>query len=381
MIGLTPVRGDRWLLLAVLALLALGLLMVVSTSAAAGEGPTLRSGPGLRQLMLVAVGLAALLGAARTDYHLLRRLSLAGYALAILLLLAVLAGAGEQYGARRWLTAGDFSVQPSEFRQAPRVAVALAAWLAGRNGTARPVLVSLALLAGVLTLVVTEPDTGTALVMAGAWFAVVIAWGAPWRLLGTLLAVALAVVPLLLALALPTYQRERLAVFFDPGRDPLGSGFNLRQAELALGSGGLTGHGLFGSADSALTHVATRSSDFMLAGVGEQLGLLGALTLLGLLGVVVWRGLEAARVAPDVFGRLLAVGLTATILHAGVCPRRGELAAVPRHRPAAPVRLHRRVVAAGHVHRGRPAAQHRRPPSRDGAGAVDGRALAVNSRT
>ena len=312
MIGLTPVRGDRWLLLAVLALLALGLLMVVSTSAAAGEGPTLRSGPGLRQLMLVAVGLAALLGAARTDYHLLRRLSLAGYALAILLLLAVLAGAGEQYGARRWLTAGDFSVQPSEFAKLA-VAVALAAWLAGRNGTARPVLVSLALLAGVLTLVVTEPDTGTALVMAGAWFAVVIAWGAPWRLLGTLLAVALAVVPLLLALALPTYQRERLAVFFDPGRDPLGSGFNLRQAELALGSGGLTGHGLFGSADSALTHVATRSSDFMLAGVGEQLGLLGALTLLGLLGVVVWRGLEAARVAPDVFGRLLAVGLTATI--------------------------------------------------------------------
>ncbi len=312
MIRLTPVRGDRWLLLAVLALLAVGLLMAVSASAGQGDGPTLRSGPGLRQLILVAIGLAALVFAARMDYHLLRRLSLPAYALAVLLLLAVLAGAGDQYGARRWLTVGGFSVQPSEFAKLA-VAVALATWLAGRSGAARPVLVSLALLAGLLTLVVAEPDTDTALVMAGAWLAVVVAWGAPWRLLGTLLAVALAVVPLLLALAVPAYQRERLAVFFDPGRDPLGSGFNLRQVELAIGSGGLTGRGLFGSADSALTYVAARSSDFILAGVGEQLGLLGTLTLLGLLGVVVWRGLEAARVAPDVFGRLLAVGLTATI--------------------------------------------------------------------
>lgn len=312
MIGLRPVRSDPWLLLAVLALLALGLLMAVSATTDAGDGPTLRSGPALRQLILVAVGLAALLVAAHTDYRLLRRLSLPAYALAVLLLLAVLAGAGDQYGARRWLTAGGVSVQPSEFAKLA-VAVALAAWLAGRSGATRPVLGSLALLAGLLTLVVTEPDTGTALVMVGAWLAVVIAWGAPWRLLGTLFAVALAVVPLLLALAVPAYQRERLAVFFDPGRDPLGSGFNLRQVELAIGSGGLTGRGLFGSADSALTYVAARGSDFVLAGVGEQLGLLGTLTLLGLLGVVVWRGLEAARVAPDAFGRLLAVGLTATI--------------------------------------------------------------------
>ena len=124
----------------------------------------------------------------------------------------------------------------------------------------------------------------------------------------------LAAGPLAFALAVPDYQRERLAVFLDPGRDPFGSGFSLRQVEAALGSGGLTGEGLFGGAESQLYGVSARSSDFVFALVGEELGLLGGLAVIALFAVVAWRGLEASRRAPDAFGRLLAAGLTALIL-------------------------------------------------------------------
>ena len=95
---------------------------------------------------------------------------------------------------------------------------------------------------------------------------------------------------------------------------PLGSGFSLRQAGAALGDGGLTGNGLFGGADSYLYGVSARSSDFVFALVGEELGLLGALGVVALFAVIAWRGFEAARGAPDTFGRLLAAGLTALIV-------------------------------------------------------------------
>ena len=159
-----------------------------------------------------------------------------------------------------------------------------------------------------------QPDTGTAIVLAGAWIGVVVAWGAPWRTLGAAAGASVAVVPLAFALAVPSYQRERLAVFLDPARDPLGSGFSLRMAEAALSAGGLTGEGLFGGAESRLYHVGGRSNDFVFALVGEELGLIGGLAVIALFGIVAWRGFEAARRAPDAFGRLLAAGLTTLLL-------------------------------------------------------------------
>ena len=311
MIRPAVIRGDPWLLLVVLLLAPLGVLMLYSAPAGVGAEPRL-SGGAWRQLLLAVAGIAAMLALARLDYRSLQRLSAPGYVVTVALLAAVLVAGVSEFGARRWLGVGGVTLQPAELAK-PALALALAGYMSERSPRPTAVLGSLGLLAVPMALVVLQPDMGTALVLAGAWLGVVVAWGAPWRVLGALLVAALAALPLLFAMVVPGYQRERIAVFLDPTRDPLGSGFNLQQAGAALSSGGLTGRGLFESAGSALQHVGARSSDFMFARVGEELGLIGGTLLLGLFGLLIWRGLQAARVAPDAFGRLLAVGLTMTM--------------------------------------------------------------------
>jgi cell division protein FtsW (lipid II flippase) len=175
----------------------------------------------------------------------------------------------------------------------------------------RAMLTSLGLALLPMALVLVEPDLGTTLVLAAAWGVLVAVWGVSGRTLAGMFALGLSALPIAFAVAVPDYQRERLAVFLDPTRDPLGSGFTMRQVEVALG--GLTGRGIDGAA-SALDGVATRASDFAFAQLGEQMGLIGAALVLLLYAVIAWRGLEAALHAPDRFGRLLAAGLTATIV-------------------------------------------------------------------
>lgn len=300
--------SDAWLLLAVLTLVPLGVLM---TQSATLPSPAVRpSGETARHLVFVAGGLIAMVLAAAVDYRSLRRFSRPIYLVALVGLLYVLIAGTSEFGARRWIAAGPTTVQPSEFAKLA-IIVAVAAYAAGREPGTRAVVTTLALLAAPAGLVALQPDTGTALVMLTTWLVVAVAWGASWRLLGVLLVSGVALVPLTFAIAVPDYQRERLAVFADPGRDPLGSGFTLRRVEAALDAGGLTGEGLFPGADSVLNGVAARNSDFAFASLGEQLGLAGTAAVLALFVLLAWRGVHAAMVAPDRFGRLLAMGLTA----------------------------------------------------------------------
>ncbi|MGE0227078.1 MAG: FtsW/RodA/SpoVE family cell cycle protein [Dehalococcoidia bacterium] len=308
-------RSDRWLWLAVGVLVPLGVLMVYSASL---EGPrdAASSSEALRQGAYAVIGVAAMLVAARVDYRLLAPFAGFVYGISLLLLAAVLVVGVSEHGAQRWLGVGGITVQPSEFAKLG-LAVALAAYAAARQPRPSAIAVSLALTALPMGLVALQPDLGTVIVLAGIWLVGVVAWGVSWRALGALAVVVLALVPLLFV-GVPDYQRERLAVFLDPGRDPLGSGFNLRQVEVALGTGGVTGHGLFSGAESHLDAVAARSSDFMFGFLGAELGLLGGLLLIALLAAVVTRGFTAASSAPDAFGRLLATGLTAMVLIQGV---------------------------------------------------------------
>ena len=305
-------RTDPWLLLAVLLLVPLGVLMVHSSTANA-SGDLRLSGAALRQLAIATAGLAAMLVLSRIDYRSFERLGLLAYLAMLGMLAAVLILGLDEYGARRWLGIGGMTLQPSELAK-PTLVLALAAYMAGRNADrSLTALGGLGLLAPPVALVVAQPDLGTAIVLAVAALGMVVAWGVRWRLLGACFASVTAMLPLAYALAVPAYQRERIAVFLDPARDPLGSGFNLQQAEVAIRSGGLTGRGFFEHSASALEGVGARSSDFMFAQVGQELGLLGGLLLLALLALLVWRGLVAARHAPDTFGRLLAVGLTLVV--------------------------------------------------------------------
>ena len=305
-------RSDITLWAAVALLAAFGLVSVHSSTL--GEPPhPLLTIAALRHAVIAIAGAAMMLFAARFDYRLLRPGSAALYVLAIgLLLLALVAGETE-YGARRWLTVGGATFQPAELAKLALV-VALASYASVRTPRLPALLVTFALLAGLLLPVLTQPDTGSALIFTSGWLVVVVVWGTSLRMLGGLFAGLAGLMPLTFALAVPDYQRERIAVFLNPERDPLGTGYTLRQAETALAEGGITGSGLFGGSESHLYGILGRSSDFVFAMIGEELGLIGTLAVLVLFGLIGWRGLEAARHAPDSFGRLLASGLTALLL-------------------------------------------------------------------
>ena len=305
-------RSDVALWAAVTLLAALGLVSVYSATLGDPPHPLLTSGA-LRHAVIAVAGLGAMLFAARFDYRLLRQGGAPLYlAAAALLLLAALIGETE-YGARRWLTVGGATFQPSEVAKLALV-LALASYASVRAPSLPALLFTLALLGGLTLPVLVQPDTGTALVLIVGWLAVALVWGAPLRTLGGLFATFAGLMPLVYALAVPDYQRERIAVFLNPERDPLGTGYSLRQAETALAEGGATGSGLFGGSESHLYGILARSSDFIFALIGEELGLIGTLVVVVLFALVGWRGFEAARHAPDAFGRLLASGLTAMLL-------------------------------------------------------------------
>jgi rod shape determining protein RodA len=305
-------RSDPLLWLAALTLAAAGLVLL--HSATRSEGEAARIAPAaLRQAAYVAAGVLSAVAVTRLDPRALVRWSAPLFLLAALLLLAVLVAGVREHGAQRWLGAGGLSVQPSEFAKLALV-LALAAYAHDRAPRSGAVLASGAIAAVPLALVALQPDLGTLLVLAATWVAMLVAWGVPWRLLGGLALAALALGPLLFATAVPDYQRERLAVFLDGERDPLGSGFNLRQVELAMGTAGPFGHGLFSGADTHLDAVAARASDFMFGFVSAELGLAGGALVLALLATVVLRGFAAARAAPQPFARLLGAGLAGMLL-------------------------------------------------------------------
>ena len=301
--------GDPFLIGAGLLLGAIGLVSLQGATRA-DEGGI--SGDVVRQAIFLSAGLVVLLAAARVDYRLLRLIWLPLLALGIAALGVVLAAESTEFGAQRWFLIGGYSVQPSEFAKLATV-IAIAAVAAERE--AAPFRFALLLVAFLISagLILVEPDLGSALVLGAAWLVLMIAWPVSIRGLWAIAATAVAFIPLAFALAVPGYQRERIAVFLDPDRDPLGSGFTLRQVEVALGSGGVTGRGLE-MANSALDGLSTRNSDFALAQIGEQLGLAGTIVVVLAFGVIAWRGFAIAESAPDRFGRLLAVGLTALLV-------------------------------------------------------------------
>ena len=160
-----------------------------------------------------------MLVAARIDYRLLRRFSALAYLGAAGLLVVVVVIGESEFGARRWLAVGGSTIQPAEAAKLALV-LALAAYTASRPPRMATLAVTAVLLGLLAAPVLAQPDTGTTVVLVGTWVGVVIAWGVPWRTLGVLFAVLGAAGPLAFAVMVPDYQRERLAVFLDPTRDP-----------------------------------------------------------------------------------------------------------------------------------------------------------------
>lgn len=305
----TAGRFDLLLVGAAVAAAVVGVLMVASATRQAGPSAFL-----LRQLAWVAAGVAAMAAVMTVDLRTVRRLAPVAYAAVVVALVAVLSPLGSAAnGTRGWFDLGPLRLQPAELAK-PVLIVALAAHghrARGRLQGGR--LLGALLLAGPpVVLVLLQPDLGTAVVLAVVVAGVVALAEAPVRQLALLAAAGVAAAAVVLgAGVLEPYQVERLTGFLDQSRDPQGASWNLIQAKIAIGSGGVTGAGLFEGSQTALAYVPERHTDFVFTVVGEELGLVGAGTLLGLLGVVVWRTWRAAWLAPTRFEALCCGGVLA----------------------------------------------------------------------
>ncbi len=308
---------DLWLFATVLALVSFGLVMIFSASSSTAYTDHHDVAYYLkRQSIWLVVALVVGVLAYKCDYRKLRALAPAAIVFALITNLTVLnshigMAAG---GSRRWLGVAMVSVQPSEFAKLALV-LYLASALTSKGERVRsltrglfPVLLVTFLLA---TMVLLEPDMGTASLLVFTAFVVLFCAGARYE---HLIAVALALAPpvVLMILASP-YKRARIFAFLDPWKDAQDTGFHIVQSLYALGSGGLTGLGL-GASRQKFFYLPEQYTDFIFAIIGEELGLLGTATVAILFGFFAFRAVRIALAAPDRFGFLLVVGCTATVV-------------------------------------------------------------------
>ena len=268
----------------------------------------------IRQLAWFGVGIFALVVVASIDYRRLVRAAPLLYVLGLGGLVAVFLLGRTVSGARRWLLVGPMSVQPSELFKL--CFVLMAVWLL-TSRWAQPVGKTVLMMAAPLAivpavLIVKQPDLGTALLLFPVLIALLVAAGMRMRLLGGLALAGVAVAPLAW-LVLKDYQRERLLVFLDPFRDPLGSAYNVIQAKIAIGSGQLLGKGVAGATQSQLSFLPERHTDFIFAVFAETWGFVGCLVLLTCYALLLLRGFDIAASTREPVGRLVALGVTALV--------------------------------------------------------------------
>ncbi|SDC72092.1 rod shape-determining protein RodA [Nocardioides lianchengensis] len=310
-------RIDWLLMVAVLALVVLGTVLVWSATSArddlTGGDPTayLR-----KQVVNVAIGLVLMLVVIAADHRWVRMVAPVVYLASIAGLVLVLTMGTVVNGSKSWLMVGGMSIQPAEFAKLAVVigmALVLAERAAGqwRARVGLTDVVLMLIVAGVpAALIVLQPDLGTMLVLSAVVFGVLGVSGAPRRWLVLLAAGAVtAAFAAVSAGLLKAYQVDRFMAFTNPGLDPRGAGYNVEQARVAIGSGGLFGQGLFDGSQTRSGFVPEQHTDFIFTVAGEELGLVGAGALIALLGVVLWRALRIATRTDDVFGRVAAAGI------------------------------------------------------------------------
>jgi cell division protein FtsW len=313
---------DWVLLLTVVALAALGILMVYSSTGAASlidKDPFATVGP---QAFWGVLGSVLMIVIMRLDYRYLRVVSVPGFILALVLLVVVmLPPLGpirpiEFGGSARWLQIGPLpAMHPAEFAKLALV-VYLSHWLARRGSRTASfsdgLVPFLAILGVVVALVFMEPDLGTTGVLALTGLTMFFVAGGRLRHFAVLMPVGVAAVAL--AVSMSDYQMQRVRAFLDPWADAQGIGHQTIQGLLALGTGGATGIGLGQSRQPGGLSLPQAQNDFVYALLGQELGFIGALVVIGLYLLLAYRGLRVALGAPDTFGALLATGITAWLV-------------------------------------------------------------------
>ncbi len=307
---------DKWLFAATVGLVLFGVVMVYSSSAMLAQSEHHGSFYYVtKQAIWTAIGLVAMLAAMQFDYQRLRdrRIVYGLLLLTVFMLLAVFAFPRIN-GAHRWIRFHQFSIQPSEISKLV-LAIFLAYFLEKRVGEERefwrtfiPCGAVTALLAG---LTVIEPDFGTSMMLAVTF--VIVVYTAGGRLSHLAMAAAPALVVAAGLLIFVPWRMARLVTFLDPWADPQKKGFQVVQSLIAVGSGGTNGLG-FAQGKQKMLFLPFAHSDFIFAVVAEELGLIGTLAVLSAFALFLWRGIRISLLAPDRFGRLLAMGIVTGIV-------------------------------------------------------------------
>jgi len=313
---------DWWLIVAVGFLVLLGVILINNTTAGV-EGifdtANLLEDFTFRQILYALAGFGILFVLSQLDYRIFAGLSWVFY-LSMLALLGIVFAIGRlTLGAQRWIPLGPFQLQPSEIGKLLLVIV-LAKFLADNSPRAarnqldkwRTLALSFGIVIIPTAMTYLQPDLGTSLIFLFVWGAMVLAAGLSWKqllIIGGLLVVLLPIV----WLTMQDYQRARVTTFFNPAADPLGAGYNVTQARIAIGSGELLGRGIGAGTQSQLQFLRIRHTDFIFSVIGEELGFFGGVFFFALYTFVLLRMLRAAQVSRSVFGRLTAVGFAAAL--------------------------------------------------------------------
>ena len=321
---------DWALVVAILALCALGVVMIYSTTSDPTRGASKLF---LIQLYAIIIGLGAMVATLTLDYRTLTDKSHLIYVALLGLLVYVMLFGMVQMGARRWIALRGFNLQPSEFAKIG-VALVLAKFFGENRGA--PGWTDLAI-GGMLTaipflLIVKEPDLGTAVTLLPIFLAVAYLSGMRMRILGVLTLCALLAAPIAWKFAMKDYQKTRISTFLDPSQDAKGAGYQQIQARITVGSGGLSGKGFRQGTQGQLRFLPVAHNDFIFSVLAEEQGFAGVLGALGLYLFVILRTLEAARLAKDRIGAYLVLGVLASFafqvvynitMSAGLAPVKG----------------------------------------------------------
>ena len=310
------VAYDPVLLAAVLALVGFGLVMVYSASAITAQD---KLHDGLfflkRQAAAACLGLFAMVAAMKLGYRRVARLAYPLLIIAVLLLIAVLIpGIGTKIGgAKRWIRFPGVSIQPAEIVKVVWV-IYLSYSLAKKREKVKSFSIGfvphLGLAAMLVLLCMLQPDFGSSVALLFLMFVLLFAAGAK---LSYLVGMVLAAIPAAyIAIASSPYRMKRVTAFLDPWANRQGSGYQVAESLMSIGSGGLTGLGL-GDGRQKLFFLPEAHTDFIFAIIGEELGLIGAGVLMALYGIIIWRGIRAALSATEAFGSYLALGITSLI--------------------------------------------------------------------
>ena len=266
------------------------------------------------QMLRFLAGFTVLIVVACIDIRVWMALAYPAYTVALVLLVIVEMVGHVGLGAQRWLDLGPLQLQPSELMKIAMV-LALSRYLSmlGPNEVSRPLhlLVCLTMIALPVGLVLLEPNLGTAMLLALGGFILLFLAGLSWYWIVPAFAAVAAAVPMAWKFLLHDYQKQRVLTFLDPESDMQGAGWNITQAKIALGSGGISGKGFVQGSQSRLNFLPEKETDFIFTNVGEEFGFLGSIALLVLFGVVLAYGIKIAMSSRNQFGRLLAMGITA----------------------------------------------------------------------